>query len=72
MSTSGFDDCGDAQKNPGDEKLDLLWTKVTSKAGVIDVGEPALSRRRKTPMRFDDMLCKGDFGDTAKDLRRQE
>ena len=39
---------------------DLFWTKVTSKAGVIDVGEPALPWRRKTPVRFDDGLvwCK--------------
>ena len=41
--------------------LYLLWTKVTSKAGAIDVGEPALSRRRKAPIPFDDRLCKGDF-----------
>ena len=46
MSTSGVYDCGDAQ-------LYLFWTKVTSKAGAIDVGEHALPRRRKAPMRFD-------------------
>ena len=38
----------------GDEKVDLFWTKVTSKAGAVDVGEPALPRRRKAPIRFDD------------------
>ena len=56
-STSRVDDCGDAQRNPGD---DLFWTKVTSKAGAIDVGEPGLPWRRKTPVRFDDGLvwCK--------------
>ncbi len=26
----------------GDEQVDLFWTKVTSKAGAVDVGEPAL------------------------------
>ena len=36
---------------------DLFWTKVTSKAGAIDMGEPALPWRRKTPVRFDDGLC---------------
>ena len=57
----------------GDQHLYLFWTKVTSKAGAIDVGEPALSRRRKAPMRFDDRLCEGDFTKTAiKDLHRQE
>ena len=40
----------------GDEELDLLQTKETSKAGAIDVGEPALLRRRRAPMRFDDRL----------------
>ena len=58
--------------NPGDEQLDLFWTKVTSKAGAVDVGEPALSRRRKAPMRFDGRMCEGDFTETAKDLHRRE
>ena len=38
----------------GDEQVYLFWTKVTSKAGAVDVGEHALpSRRRKAPIRFD-------------------
>ena len=43
----------------GDEQVpvDLFWTKVTSKAGAVDVGEPALPRRRKAPIRFDDNIC---------------
>ena len=41
----------------GDEKVDLFWTKVTGKAGAVDVGEPALLRRRKTPIRFDYICC---------------
>ena len=50
----------------GDEQVDLFWTKVTSKAGAVDVGEPALPRRRKAPIRFDDyMLCEGDFPETT-------
>ena len=56
----------------GDEQLNLFWTKVTSKAGAINVGESALSRRRKAPMRFDDRLREGDVTKTAKDLHRQE
>ena len=36
--------------------VDLFLTKVTSKAGAVDVGEPALPRRRKTPIRFDDTV----------------
>ena len=38
----------------GDEQVDLFWTKVISKAGAVDVGEPALPRRRKAPIRFGD------------------
>ena len=37
---------------------------MTSKAGAIYVGERALSRRRKAPMRFDDRLFKGHFTKT--------
>ena len=51
----------------GDEQVDLFWTKVTSKAGAVDVGEPALPRRRKAPFRFDDICCAigGDFPETT-------
>ena len=49
----------------GDEQVDLFRTKVTSKAGAVDVGEPALPRRRKSPIWFDDMLCEGDFPETT-------
>ena len=42
---------------------------MTRNAGAVDVGEPGLSRRRKAPMRFDDMLCEGYFKETAKDLQ---
>ena len=56
----------------GDEQLYLFCTKVTSKSGAIDVGEHALYRRRKAPMRCDDRLCEGDFTKTAKDLHRQK
>ena len=42
----------------GDEQVDIFWTKVTSKPGAaVDVGEPALPRRIKAPIRFDDLCC---------------
>ena len=41
----------------GDEQVHLFWTKVNSKAGAVDVGEPALPRRIKAPIRFDDICC---------------
>ena len=37
--TNGVEGCEDAQWNP--------WTNVTSKAGAIDVGEPALGATSK-------------------------
>ena len=51
----------------GDEQVYLFWTKVTSKAGAVDVGEPALPRRRKAPIRFDDnIIC------SAKEISRKQ
>ena len=41
----------------GDEQVDLFWTKVTSKAGAVDEGEPALPGRRKAPIRFCDIYA---------------
>ena len=50
----------------------IFWTKMTSKAESIHVGEPALPRRRNAPMRFGGGLCEELFTKTAKDLNRQE
>ena len=46
----------------GDEQVYLFWTKVTSKAGAVDVGEPG---RRKAHIRFDDIYC-------AKEISRKQ
>ena len=54
----------------GDEQLFLFQTTETSKAGAIDVGEPALPLTRRAPMRFDDRVVERDFTGTAKDLHR--
>ena len=56
----------------GPEQVYLFWTKMTTKAESIYVGEPVLPRRRNAPMRFGGGLCAGDFTETAKDLNRQE
>ncbi len=53
----------------GDEQVDLFWTKVTTKAGAIDVGEPALPRRRKAPIRVDDICCAKET--SRKQLRQR-
>ena len=37
----------------GDEQVNLFWTKVTSKVGAVDMGEPALPRIIKAPIRVD-------------------
>ena len=53
----------------GDEQVDLFWTEVTSKAGAVDVGEPALPRRRKAPIRIDDICCAKET--SRKQLRQR-
>ena len=55
----------------GDEQVDLFWTKVTSKAGAVDVGEPALPRRRKAPIRFDDNIICSAKETSRKQLRQR-
>ena len=57
-SKSGVDEAVETLNGiRGDEQVHLFWTKVTSKAGAVDVGEPALPRRIKAPIRFDDNIC---------------
>ena len=51
------------------EQVDLFWTKVISKAGAVDEGEPALPRRRKAPIRFDDICCAKET--SLKQLRQR-
>ena len=53
----------------GDDQVDLFWTKVISKAGAVDVVEPALPRRRKAPIRFDDICCAKET--SLKQLRQR-
>ena len=55
----------------GDEQVDLFWTKVTSKAGAVDVGEPVLPRRRKAPIRFDDNIICSAKETSRKQLRQR-
>ena len=50
----------------GDEQLNIFWTKVTSKAGAINVGEPRLPRRRKLPC---DLMI-GCANETSRKRRR--
>ena len=45
----------------GYDQFDLFWTKVASKAGAINVGEPTQDRRRKPK----------DFPETGTDFHRQ-
>ena len=56
-----------------EESYDFFWTKVSTMAETadIDVEEPQLPRRRKTPKRYDDGLTIGDFHDTPKAYYRQ-
>lgn len=56
-----------------EESYDLFWTKLSTMtdSADIDVEEPQLPRRRKTPKRYDDGLTSGDFHDTPKAYYRQ-
>ena len=56
-----------------EDSYDLFWTKVSTMAETddIDVEEPQLPRRRKTPRRYDDGLTSGDFHDSPQVHYRQ-
>ena len=56
-----------------EDSYDLFWAKVSTMAETadIDVEEPQLPRRRKTPKRFDDGLTSGEFHDSPKVYYRQ-
>ena len=56
-----------------EDSYDLFWTKVSTMAETadIDVEEPQLPRRRKSPKLYDDGLTSGDFHDTPKTYCRQ-
>ena len=54
-----------------DTSFDTFWLKVSKCAESLDIGQPELPRRRKTPRRFDDGLTEGDFHADAKAYYRQ-
>ena len=55
-----------------DHSFDLFWEKVELERQSLDVEEPLLPRRRKTPRRIDDGITVGDFPDDAKTFYRQQ
>jgi hypothetical protein len=52
--------------------FDLFWKKVESDRQSLDVQEPQLPRRRKTPKRLDDGNSEGDYPDSPKVFYRQQ
>ena len=49
-----------------DDSFDLFWQKVNSNASELDISEPALTRHRRLPRRFDGGLSAGEFHDNPK------
>ena len=64
--------CGDAQWNPGRRTSRSIYSGqrwLAKRKLHVDVGEPALPRRRKTPIRFDDICCAKET--SRKQLRQR-
>ncbi len=51
--------------------LDAFWNVVEQRRELLDVEEPKLPRKRKTPRRFDDGNAVAEYPSTAKDIYRQ-
>ena len=49
-----------------EESFNLFWQKVEGERQSLDVQEPQLPRKRKTPRRFDDGSTEGEFPDNPK------
>ncbi len=60
------------QRIRDDQSFDLFWQKVERERQSLDVQEPLLPRRRKTPRRFDDGNTEGEFPDDPKLFYRQQ
>ena len=55
-----------------DDYFDLFWEKVESTRESLDVDEPQLPRKRKTPRRLEDGNAEAEFPLTAIDYYRQQ
>ena len=51
--------------------FDDFWLLVERRRELLDVEEPTLPRRRKTPRRFDDGNAAAEYPNTDKDMYRQ-
>ena len=54
-----------------EEYFKLFWAKAVRKGGELEVNEPSLPRRRKTPKRYDVGMEESNFPDDAEDRYRQ-
>lgn len=55
-----------------DRSLNLFWEKIERERQSLDVQEPQLFRRRKTPKRLDDGQADGEFPSDPKAFYRQQ
>lgn len=60
------------QRIRDDKCFDLFWQKVERERQSLDVQDPQLPRKRKTPRRFDDGNTEGDFPDDPKTFYRRQ
>ena len=55
-----------------DESFSLFWQKIERERQSLDVQEPQLPRKRKTPKRLDDESTEGEFPDDPKSFYRRQ
>ena len=55
-----------------DSSFELFWTKVTSMQNSLEVNDPILPRKRKTPSRLDTGTGEGHYPSDPKQLFRQQ
>ena len=53
-----------------DESFDMFWSKLISKAELLDI-QPELPRRRKRPATYEEGLAESEFHDNPKTFSRQ-
>ena len=58
------------QRMRTDRDAELFWQLVETEAGMHDVGDPALPRKRKAPARFETRTASPEFHETAESMYR--
>ena len=59
------------QADRNEERFDLFWDLTLQKVNKLDVNEPTLPRKRKTPKRYDETSATMHFHGTPKEMYRK-